>query len=59
MSLLVIGKSRGDTARLTGQFRRFSAIAIGLNQYFKFGDGKIAYYRGVEDISRTGAVLRD
>jgi len=59
MSLLVIGKSRGDTARLTGQFRRFSAIAIDLHQYFKFGDGKITYYRGVEDISQTGAVRRD
>jgi hypothetical protein len=59
MSLIVIGKSRGDTARLTGQFRRFSAMAIDLNQYFKLGDRKITYYRGVADISRTGAVLRD
>jgi hypothetical protein len=59
MSLLVIGKSRGHTARLTGQFRWFSALAIDLNQYFKLGDGKITCYRGVEDISQTAAILRD
>jgi uncharacterized protein len=34
-------------------------LAMGLHHYFKFRDGKIAYYRGTEDTAQTGAVLRD
>ena len=35
------------------------AIAMDLHHYFKFHDGKIAYYRGTEDTAQTEAVLRD
>jgi uncharacterized protein len=34
-------------------------LAMDLHHYFKFRDGKIAYYRGTEDTAQTGAVLRD
>ena len=30
-----------------------------LHHYFKFRDGKIAYYRGTEDTAQTETVLRD
>jgi len=33
--------------------------ATDLHHYFKFRDGKIAYYRGTEDTAQTEAVLRD
>jgi uncharacterized protein len=33
--------------------------AMDLHHYFKFRDGKIAYYRGTEDTAQTEAVLRD
>jgi uncharacterized protein len=32
--------------------------AMDLHHYFKFRDGKIAYYRGTEDTAQTEAVLR-
>ena len=31
---------------------------MNLHHYFKFRDGKIAYYRGTEDTAQTEAVLR-
>jgi ketosteroid isomerase-like protein len=34
-------------------------VAMDLHHYFKFRDGKIAYYRGTEDTAQTEAVLRD
>ena len=34
-------------------------LATDLHHYFKFRDGKIAYYRGTEDTAQTEAVLRD
>jgi ketosteroid isomerase-like protein len=34
-------------------------LAMDLHHYFRFRDGKIAYYRGTEDTAQTGAVLRD
>ena len=34
-------------------------LAMDLHHYFKFRDGKIAYYRGTEDTAQTEAVLRD
>jgi ketosteroid isomerase-like protein len=33
--------------------------AMDLHHYFRFRDGKIAYYRGTEDTAQTEAVLRD
>ena len=35
------------------------AEEMDLHHYFKFRDGKIAYYRGTEDTAQTEAVLRD
>ena len=32
--------------------------AMNLHHYFKFRDGKIAYYRGTEDTAQTEAVLQ-
>jgi ketosteroid isomerase-like protein len=32
--------------------------AMDLHHYFKFHEGKIAYYRGTEDTAQTEAVLR-
>ena len=32
--------------------------AMDLHHYFRFRDGKIAYYRGTEDTAQTEAVLR-
>jgi ketosteroid isomerase-like protein len=40
-------------SRGTGQ-----VAAMDLHHYFKFRDGKIAYYRGTEDTAQTEAVLR-
>jgi ketosteroid isomerase-like protein len=34
-------------------------IAMDLHHYFRFRDGKIAYYRGTEDTAQTEAALRD
>lgn len=34
------------------------AAEMNLHHYFKFRDGKIAYYRGTEDTAQTEAVLR-
>jgi uncharacterized protein len=34
------------------------AEEMNLHHYFKFRDGKIAYYRGTEDTAQTEAVLR-
>lgn len=34
------------------------AAQMNLHHYFRFRDGKIAYYRGAEDIAQTRAVLR-
>jgi uncharacterized protein len=33
-------------------------ISMDLHHYFKFRDGKIAYYRGTEDTAQTEAALR-
>ena len=33
--------------------------AMDLHHFFRFRDGKIAYYRGTEDTAQTEAVLRD
>jgi ketosteroid isomerase-like protein len=40
-------------SRATGK-----TAAMHLHHYFKFRDGKIAYYRGTEDTAQTQAVLR-
>ena len=32
--------------------------AMDLHHFFRFRDGKIAYYRGTEDTAQTEAVLR-
>jgi ketosteroid isomerase-like protein len=40
-------------SRDTGKTERMD-----LHHYFKFRDGKIAYYRGTEDTAQTEAVLR-
>jgi ketosteroid isomerase-like protein len=34
------------------------AAEMNLHHYFKFRDGKVAYYRGTEDTAQTEAVLR-
>jgi len=34
------------------------SAAMDLHHYFKFRDGKIAYYRGTEDTAQTEAVLQ-
>lgn len=34
------------------------AVQMNLHHYFRFRDGKIAYYRGTEDTAQTEAVLR-
>ncbi len=34
-------------------------VAMDLHHFFKFRDGKIAYYRGTEDTAQTEAALRD
>jgi hypothetical protein len=39
-------------ARATGR-----TSAMDLHHYFKFRDGKIAYYRGTEDTAQTVAAL--
>ena len=31
---------------------------MNLHHFFKFRDGKIAYYRGTEDTAQTAAVLQ-
>ena len=36
-----------------------NTAAMDLHHYFRFRDGKIAYYRGTEDTAQTEAVLRD
>ena len=40
-------------SRATGK-----TMAMDLHHYFKFRDGKIAYYRGTEDTAQTEAALR-
>lgn len=35
------------------------AAEMNLHHYFKFRDGKVAYYRGTEDTAQTEIVLRD
>jgi len=40
-------------SRATGK-----TAAMDLHHFFKFRDGKIAYYRGTEDTAQTQAVLR-
>ena len=40
-------------SRATGK-----TAAMDLHHFFKFRDGKIAYYRGTEDTARTQAVLQ-
>jgi ketosteroid isomerase-like protein len=42
------------TSRRTGK-----TAAMDLHHFFRFRDGKIAYYRGTEDTAQTEAVLRD
>jgi ketosteroid isomerase-like protein len=42
------------TSRSTGK-----TAAMDLHHFFRFRDGKIAYYRGTEDTAQTEAVLRD
>ena len=34
-------------------------VAMDLHHFFRFRDGKIAYYRGTEDTAQTEAALRD
>jgi uncharacterized protein len=34
-------------------------VAMDLHHYFRFADGKIAYYRGTEDSAQTEAALKD
>lgn len=41
------------TARGTGK-----TAAMNLHHYFRFRDGKVAYYRGSQDTAQTEAVLR-
>jgi uncharacterized protein len=41
-------------SRATGR-----TAAMNLHHFFKFRDGKIAYYRGTEDTTQTEAALRD
>jgi len=40
-------------SRATGK-----TAAMNLHHFFKFRDGKIAYYRGTEDTAQTAAVLQ-
>ena len=40
------------TARGTGK-----TVAMNLHHYFRFRDGKVAYYRGSEDTAQTEAAL--
>lgn len=35
------------------------SAVMDLHHFFRFADGKIAYYRGTEDTAQTEAVLRD
>ncbi len=45
--------------RFRGRSRRTGRSAeMNLHHYFRFRDGKIAYYRGTEDTAQTEAVLR-
>jgi ketosteroid isomerase-like protein len=44
-----IGLGRGATGK---------TAAMDLHHYFRFRDGKIAYYRGTEDTAQTQAVLQ-
>ena len=39
--------------------RTGKTAAMDLHHFFRFRDGKIAYYRGTEDTAQTEAVLRD
>jgi uncharacterized protein len=34
------------------------SVQMNLHHYFKFRDGKVAYYRGTEDTAQTESVLR-
>ena len=46
--------------RFRSRSRSTGKIAeMNLHHYFKFRDGKIAYYRGTEDTAQTEMVLRD
>jgi hypothetical protein len=46
--------------RFRGRSRSKSKTAeMNLHHYCKFGDGKIACYRGTEDTAQTETVLRD
>jgi uncharacterized protein len=50
--VLAVVRFRGRS-RATGQ-----AAEMNLHHYFKFRDGKIAYYRGTEDTVQTETVLQ-
>ena len=39
--------------------RTGKSAAMDLHHFFRFTDGKIAYYRGTEDTAQTEAALRD
>ena len=39
--------------------RTGKSAAMDLHHFFRFRDGKIAYYRGTEDTAQTEATLRD
>ena len=39
--------------------RTGKSAAMDLHHFFRFRDGKIAYYRGTEDTAQTAAVLQD
>lgn len=39
--------------------RTGKSAAMDLHHFFRFRDGKIAYYRGTEDTALTEATLRD
>jgi ketosteroid isomerase-like protein len=50
--VLTVIRFRGRS-RSTGK-----TVAMDLHHFFRFRDGKIAYYRGTEDTEQTAAVLR-
>jgi ketosteroid isomerase-like protein len=51
--VLAVGRCR-TRSRHTGK-----STAMDLHHFFRFSDGKIAYYRGTEDTAQTEAALRD
>ena len=56
-----LGPARQLTVvRLRGRSRSTGkAVAMDLHHFFRFRDGKIAYYRGTEDTAETEAAVRN